>query len=369
MRACGAVVIDDQILMVRHRHDGRDYWTLPGGGIEAGETPWQAAEREVVEETGLTLQAKRFLFWQPGGRTGTYCFLMSKPEPGHAVQLGHDPEETHMAQEERMLQAVAWHPLSSLHDDVQVKHVNQFLDRAAVEPETELVSAGAGNSNIRNLGSGPGEQTLDGCSVEFYLSLPPGPEPVLVRDAIEPGASILELGCGVGRITHPLLEMGFAVTPVDNSLEMLSHIAAPVAVHGDIESLALDQSFDAVLLASQLVNAPARETREALLACCDRHLAESGQLIVQCHKPGIEVAAPGPLGERDGVASFLDSVEQRGDILAVSMRWKKGDREWTQSYETCVLSEEALVGELGEQGFVVDRWLDEAHTWFVAVRK
>lgn len=28
-------------------------WTMPGGGIEFGETPWDAAVREVAEETGL----------------------------------------------------------------------------------------------------------------------------------------------------------------------------------------------------------------------------------------------------------------------------------------------------------------------------
>jgi len=31
IRACGAVFHQDRILMVRHIHDGRDYWTLRGG--------------------------------------------------------------------------------------------------------------------------------------------------------------------------------------------------------------------------------------------------------------------------------------------------------------------------------------------------
>lgn len=49
-----AVIVDDGRLAVIERHrDGDTYFTLPGGGIEPGETVEQAASREVAEETGL----------------------------------------------------------------------------------------------------------------------------------------------------------------------------------------------------------------------------------------------------------------------------------------------------------------------------
>ncbi|MGV8920585.1 MAG: NUDIX hydrolase [Pseudomonas sp.] len=41
---------DDEILYVRKP---KSKWALPGGKIEAGETPAQAAVRELYEETGL----------------------------------------------------------------------------------------------------------------------------------------------------------------------------------------------------------------------------------------------------------------------------------------------------------------------------
>jgi ADP-ribose pyrophosphatase YjhB (NUDIX family) len=45
------------ILMVRETVDGR--WTLPGGWIDLGESPADAAEREVLEETGMTVAAEK----------------------------------------------------------------------------------------------------------------------------------------------------------------------------------------------------------------------------------------------------------------------------------------------------------------------
>src|SRR5262245_44594732 len=61
-RVCAAIIKNGSILMVRHRHDGRDYWTLPGGGVEPGESPQEAVIREVREETGMTIKVSRLLF-------------------------------------------------------------------------------------------------------------------------------------------------------------------------------------------------------------------------------------------------------------------------------------------------------------------
>ena len=101
-------------------------------------------------------------------------------------------------------------------------------------------------TTIRFRGSGPGPQTLDGCSVEFWKLLPAGAEPSLIASAVPPRGCILELGAGVGRITHPLLELGYRVTAVDNSSEMLAEIRGATTVLSNIEDLALSTLFDAV---------------------------------------------------------------------------------------------------------------------------
>jgi 8-oxo-dGTP diphosphatase len=54
----GAVVLDaGRVLLIKRAHEPlKGQWSLPGGGVELGETLEQAAAREVQEETGLDVE-------------------------------------------------------------------------------------------------------------------------------------------------------------------------------------------------------------------------------------------------------------------------------------------------------------------------
>jgi ADP-ribose pyrophosphatase YjhB (NUDIX family) len=56
-----AVILDREnaVLLVREKEDG--LWTLPGGWVDVGESPREAAEREVQEESGYEVRAVRLL--------------------------------------------------------------------------------------------------------------------------------------------------------------------------------------------------------------------------------------------------------------------------------------------------------------------
>ncbi len=49
-------------------------------------------------------------------------------------------------------------------------------------------------------GRGDGTITDDGCPVEVYAALPPDGEAEIIHGAAPAGGSVLELGCGTGRI-------------------------------------------------------------------------------------------------------------------------------------------------------------------------
>ena len=57
--AVGAVVMkDNKVLLVkRNKAPQKGLWAIPGGSVELGETLQAAAEREIREETGLTITA------------------------------------------------------------------------------------------------------------------------------------------------------------------------------------------------------------------------------------------------------------------------------------------------------------------------
>ncbi len=50
------------ILLVHHKKEDRDYWLLPGGGLEAGESIEECAKREMLEETGYEIELKKLVF-------------------------------------------------------------------------------------------------------------------------------------------------------------------------------------------------------------------------------------------------------------------------------------------------------------------
>ncbi|MBE1531702.1 NUDIX domain-containing protein [Actinomadura algeriensis] len=59
--SAGALLTDDRDRVLLVKPNYRPYWQIPGGAMDAGEAPHRVAEREIREELGLPIEARRLL--------------------------------------------------------------------------------------------------------------------------------------------------------------------------------------------------------------------------------------------------------------------------------------------------------------------
>lgn len=168
-----------------------------------------------------------------------------------------------------------------------------------------------------------------------------------------PGGSVLDLGAGTGRVADPLARRGFAVTAVDDSVEMLSHVAHARTVCKRIEDLDLGDSFDVVLLASHLVNTSDSGLRDSLLSAATRHVGAAGHVLIQRHPPSwFDSLEPGAV--RSGSLGDVEiemtvSALSHGELTA-SVRYRVDRHTWTQDFSASRLDGPALDAALARCG-------------------
>ncbi len=91
VRLQALVVRDGRILMAKISQDGQEWWCLPGGGWEAGETQEAGTLRELQEECCVQGQiVRKTSHWNEplGDETVTFLVDIGDQEP----HLGTDPE-------------------------------------------------------------------------------------------------------------------------------------------------------------------------------------------------------------------------------------------------------------------------------------
>lgn len=214
------------------------------------------------------------------------------------------------------------------------------------------------------------EVAPDGSPVAVYLTLPAEPAFTAVLDHLDPQASVLDLGCGVGRLVNVLARPGRDVWGVDESLAMLAHLSDEVtAVEADLRSLDLSRRFGAVVLASRLVNVADRHLRRAFLAAIVSHLDAGGTAYLQRHDPAPGVYEVGTrrqvvATDRGPLMITLEVHERRGSQIRATSTMAFTAASWAQTFEAELLDDDALDVVLAEVGLEFGEVLDA--TWVTA---
>lgn len=125
---------DDQRVLLCHRRDV-DLWNLPGGGVEHGETPWDAVVREVHEETGLQVRVQRLQGVYAKPETDDLVFSFVCEIIGGGITLNDEANE------------IAWFSLNNIPENFPAKQRQRIRD-AVAKLDDVVLKAQTGPSSL-----------------------------------------------------------------------------------------------------------------------------------------------------------------------------------------------------------------------------
>ena len=89
-----------EIVLIKRKHEPfKNHWALPGGFVDIDETSYEAAKRELFEETGITVEnITEFgifdaLGRDPRGRTVSVVYYIFKKDVSNKMTAGDDASE------------------------------------------------------------------------------------------------------------------------------------------------------------------------------------------------------------------------------------------------------------------------------------
>ena len=146
-------------------------------------------------------------------------------------------------------------------------------------------------------------------------------------------ASVLDAGCGTGRVAIELAKRGVMVFGVDRDPSMLAtarrHAPDVTFVQSELGELEMGRTFDVVVMAGNVPLFTPPGTEEALVAGCERHVASGGALVAgfqlgrgldlatydeYCRRVGLDLAGRWATWDRQpwpGDSSYAVSVHRR----------------------------------------------------------
>jgi 8-oxo-dGTP diphosphatase len=128
-RARIVLVEHGKVALIRRVRDGHTYYLFPGGGVEAGETPEEAARREAVEELGVEVELGPLVHQESFG--GTIFLYYDAWIVGGSFGTGAWPDHAALTDRERERSGThepVWVPLEELADlDVRPRALGTML--------------------------------------------------------------------------------------------------------------------------------------------------------------------------------------------------------------------------------------------------
>ena len=140
VRALITGLTDDELLLARLYvpDSGKRIWLTPGGGIESGESPLAAVQREVWEETGHKIRQPLGPVWQRSHELVFRGEHMEQHEQYFLVRMPRfepDPSNNPAANEAELLEEFRWWSLADIAASEEL-----FVPRKLAEHLSQLLT-------------------------------------------------------------------------------------------------------------------------------------------------------------------------------------------------------------------------------------
>ena len=157
--------------------------------------------------------------------------------------------------------------------------------------------------------------------------------PFWLELAKEEGDSILELGCGTGRVISQLAQLGQRVVGLDLSFEMLAFLKGNLSIQvlglvdifqADLGDFQLGRKFSLIFLACNTLSTLQKETRARAFMRVKEHLTEEGLFAASVPNP-VQLERLPVNGESEIEEIIPHPVS--GNPLQISSEWERFDRD------------------------------------------
>jgi mutator protein MutT len=134
IRAGIILIQGEKVALIERHRAGLDYFVFPGGGVDEGETPEQAAIREAMEELGIEVAIKqRIAEIQFGQKSRQIYFLVEQTGGEFGTGIGEEFTDADPDSPEEGVYTPIWMPIYelSVHENIYPADVSKLVVKSS----------------------------------------------------------------------------------------------------------------------------------------------------------------------------------------------------------------------------------------------
>ena len=143
IRAGIVLIQDGKVALIERHRAGLDYFVFPGGGVDEGETPEQAAVREAMEELGVDVAIKQKIAEvRLGQKSRQIYFLVEQVGGEFGTGVGEEYTDADPASPEEGIYIPIWMPIDQvpLYQNIYPVDVAKLVVKSVQEGWIETAS-------------------------------------------------------------------------------------------------------------------------------------------------------------------------------------------------------------------------------------